>query len=384
MRSGRASAPTLSSRNWPADAAIVTEPTDLQIGVAHKGFGWVEVETRGVAAHGSRPADGRDAIFAHGTIAGGARRARWHAAGAAGRRSAGPGVASCIDGTWRARVEHVSRSLRAPARTSDHPGRARHQAARRGAPRSRRAAREGRPDSRVRRSLVFSRPPYHLDDRAEIVQTLGGVVRGARTSGADDRLSFWTDAAILGAAGIQTAIFGPGGAGLHIHRGVCRDGAGRRLPRHPRRAVAAVSVLECPAAAGLRDQYACPASAGLRDQYAVSGFSQTQDQYVVSGFSRTQGPARRTQDGVQIVATQGVATSGPKPRAFPWGPAEAGHYEARSRFQDTTSAARRARLEHEQHVGRPFAEAAHEVGEPFAAERHVDAHAVAFVRAARA
>jgi acetylornithine deacetylase len=28
-------------------------------------------------------------------------------------------------------------------------------------------------------------------------------------------MSFWTDAAILGAAGIPTVIFGPGGAGLH-------------------------------------------------------------------------------------------------------------------------------------------------------------------------
>ena len=53
-------------REWRADAAVVTEPTDLQIGVAHKGFAWLEVETRGRAAHGSRPADGRDAISGHG------------------------------------------------------------------------------------------------------------------------------------------------------------------------------------------------------------------------------------------------------------------------------------------------------------------------------
>ena len=28
-------------------------------------------------------------------------------------------------------------------------------------------------------------------------------------------MSFWTDAAILGEAGIPTVLFGPGGAGLH-------------------------------------------------------------------------------------------------------------------------------------------------------------------------
>src|SRR3954466_12755199 len=33
-------------REYGADAAVVTEPTDLQIGVAHKGFAWAEVETR--------------------------------------------------------------------------------------------------------------------------------------------------------------------------------------------------------------------------------------------------------------------------------------------------------------------------------------------------
>src|SRR5918995_4363885 len=47
---------------WRADAAVVTEPTDLQIAIAHKGFEWVEIETEGVAAHGSRPREGRDAI----------------------------------------------------------------------------------------------------------------------------------------------------------------------------------------------------------------------------------------------------------------------------------------------------------------------------------
>jgi acetylornithine deacetylase len=30
-------------------------------------------------------------------------------------------------------------------------------------------------------------------------------------------VSFWTDAAILGAAGIPSVVFGPGGAGLHSH-----------------------------------------------------------------------------------------------------------------------------------------------------------------------
>ncbi|MCI0422543.1 MAG: M20/M25/M40 family metallo-hydrolase, partial [Acidobacteria bacterium] len=53
-------------KNWPAelpfDFALVTEPTDLKVCSAHKGFAWLEVFTEGVAAHGSRPREGVDAI----------------------------------------------------------------------------------------------------------------------------------------------------------------------------------------------------------------------------------------------------------------------------------------------------------------------------------
>ena len=53
---------------WRADGAVVTEPTDLQIAIGHKGFAWFEVETRGRAAHGSRPREGRDAILRMGRV----------------------------------------------------------------------------------------------------------------------------------------------------------------------------------------------------------------------------------------------------------------------------------------------------------------------------
>src|SRR6185503_11888182 len=55
-------------KTWRADAAVVTEPTDLAIAIGHKGFAWVEVELFGKAAHGSRPADGVDAILHLGRV----------------------------------------------------------------------------------------------------------------------------------------------------------------------------------------------------------------------------------------------------------------------------------------------------------------------------
>jgi acetylornithine deacetylase len=51
-----------------ADVAVVCEPTHERIVVAHKGFVGFEVETRGRAAHGSRPDLGIDAIAAMGPI----------------------------------------------------------------------------------------------------------------------------------------------------------------------------------------------------------------------------------------------------------------------------------------------------------------------------
>src|SRR4051794_13075608 len=50
------------------DAAIVTEPTALDACVAHRGFAWAEIETRGRAAHGSRPDLGADAIVHMGAV----------------------------------------------------------------------------------------------------------------------------------------------------------------------------------------------------------------------------------------------------------------------------------------------------------------------------
>src|SRR5436309_12819615 len=58
------------ARAVQADAAVVTEPTDLAVAVAHKGFSWVEVTTRGRAAHGSRPLEGKDAILRMGRVLG--------------------------------------------------------------------------------------------------------------------------------------------------------------------------------------------------------------------------------------------------------------------------------------------------------------------------
>src|ERR671937_755376 len=56
------------ARTVSADAAVVTEPTEMNVALAHKGFVWLEVVTEGVAAHGSRYDLGVDAIARMGPV----------------------------------------------------------------------------------------------------------------------------------------------------------------------------------------------------------------------------------------------------------------------------------------------------------------------------
>ncbi|HEY6057199.1 MAG TPA: M20/M25/M40 family metallo-hydrolase, partial [Candidatus Limnocylindrales bacterium] len=55
-------------RHVRADGAVVTEPTEMAVGIGHRGFVWIEIEVHGKAAHGSRPNLGVDAIFRAGPV----------------------------------------------------------------------------------------------------------------------------------------------------------------------------------------------------------------------------------------------------------------------------------------------------------------------------
>ena len=63
--------------------------------------------------------------------------------------------------------------------------------------------------------LMFSRPPYELPSSHDLPRALQSAGAGAGAAPSTVGMSFWTDAAILGAAGIPSVLFGPGGAGLH-------------------------------------------------------------------------------------------------------------------------------------------------------------------------
>jgi acetylornithine deacetylase len=63
--------------------------------------------------------------------------------------------------------------------------------------------------------MMFSRPAYEIPSDHSLPGTLAAAVRHVGSAAHVTGASFWTDAAVLGHAGIPSILFGPGGAGLH-------------------------------------------------------------------------------------------------------------------------------------------------------------------------
>ena len=204
---------------WRADGAVVTEPTDLQVAVAHKGFEWVEIETEGVAAHGSRPKEGRDAIRLMGRVL---------------------AALDVLDRDLQSRPPHPllgTASLHASViagghELSSYPDRCHLQMERRTVPGEppgvagsevgailERLRRED-PDFRGVAKVTFGRPPHEIAPNHPLALAMQEAQRTSApqhpgTSAPVIGMSFWTDAAVLGGAGIPAILYGPTGAGLH-------------------------------------------------------------------------------------------------------------------------------------------------------------------------
>ena len=201
-------------RDWHADGAVVTEPTGLAAGTAHKGFAWVKVETRGRAAHGSRPGDGRDAILRMGRVLAGLEgidrelQARTphvllgtpslHASTIGGGRELSIYPDHCrlslerrtvIDEPDRVALTEVNELLDTLSRTD--------------------------PEFDAIAELMFERRAHEIPEDHVLVKSLGKVLADHGLSTDPTGMSFWTDAAILARAGIPSVLFGPLGAGLH-------------------------------------------------------------------------------------------------------------------------------------------------------------------------
>ena len=197
-----------------ADAAVVTEPTEMAIGVAHKGFVWTEIDVMGVAAHGSRPQLGVDAIVRTGTLL--------VEIEALGRRLAarahpllGPGTvhAGVIEGGQgpstipeRCRLTIERRTLpgESPTDVEREVGQLLATCA------------AADPDFRATARTVMHRPPLETAGAHPLVAALSGACQDIRADTPDvSGLSYWADSAFIAARGIPTVLFGPGGDGAH-------------------------------------------------------------------------------------------------------------------------------------------------------------------------
>ena len=200
-------------RGVRADAAIVGEPTCLEVMPAHRGFVWIEIVVAGRAAHGSRWDLGVDAIRHAGLLLAELDRVdaedlsrRTHPL--LGRASL---HASTIEGGIGMSTYPDRCVLRLERRTL--PGES-GEAVVAEVQRACAAVRARRPEVAAEVTLLMAQGPSDVATDAPIVRALGDALRergeGVRVSG----MSAWTDAALLNAAGIPAICFGPGDISL--------------------------------------------------------------------------------------------------------------------------------------------------------------------------
>jgi acetylornithine deacetylase len=202
-------------RHFTADAAIVSEPSHEDIVIAHRGFAWFDVTVHGVAAHGSRPDLGVDAIAKAGRFLTGIDDLA---------RSLKNGPAHAILGPGNV---HAS-LIRGGEEISSYPALCTISVERRTVPGETADTVEAElreildgiaatdPDFRYTLARGLERHPFEVPADAPIVQTV--ISAGESVTGKVPALRgepFWTDAALMLEAGIPGLLFGVDGGGAH-------------------------------------------------------------------------------------------------------------------------------------------------------------------------
>ncbi|ETS88165.1 hypothetical protein PFICI_01993 [Pestalotiopsis fici W106-1] len=198
---------------WRADAAVIPEPTMLQLGTSHRGFLWFEVEILGTAAHGSRPDLGVDAIM-----------------------NAGLFLSSLKEYTNRLPIDDVLGPASAHCglieggeELSSYPASCKVKIEFRTVPAQRAEQiqddlvsileKHSKTDASFRfqpPKLLVERPALKLSSSEPIVKAAISAAKSTANPLVEPQaLSFWCDAALLTEAGIPAVVFGPEGEGLH-------------------------------------------------------------------------------------------------------------------------------------------------------------------------
>jgi acetylornithine deacetylase len=200
----------LRERDLHPAAGIVTEPTNLEVVHAHKGFTWGRIETVGHGAHGSAYAAGIDAIALMGRVISQLE---------AFDRTELPKRTHPLLGRASVHCSLISGGVE----LSTYPDRCTLEIERRMLPGETPAAVKGEietmladlraasSDFRATYTQFFERSPLEVPDDAPIVRAIDAAATpmlGAAPT--HTGMSGWTDAQVLDGAGIQSVLFGPG------------------------------------------------------------------------------------------------------------------------------------------------------------------------------
>lgn len=198
-----------------ADAAIVTEPTDMHICRAHRGFIWYVVETLGRAAHGSRYREGIDANMRMGRFLVELDKLAQALVRRDGHVLAGPPSlhAALLQGGTEISIYAERCRLNIERRTI--PGETLEAATAELQEIIDRLTAQD-PSFKATLKADFWREPFEVGSEAEIVK----ILEEAQGNRLGDQLAhtgqtFWTDAALLAEAGMEAVLLGPKGYGLH-------------------------------------------------------------------------------------------------------------------------------------------------------------------------
>ena len=202
-------------RHYRPDAAIVTEPTALDICVAHKGFAWFEVTTRGQAAHGSRFDLGVDANMRMGRVLAGLETLERDLRGRTPHALLGPPSLHAATIAGGSGLSTYAASCRLQIERRTIPGESREAVTNEMRALLRRQV-ELDPSFEADFEVLLVRAPFEISDEAAIVRALSDAataVLGRKPAYVGQ--TPWMDAALLADAGAETVVMGAAGAGAH-------------------------------------------------------------------------------------------------------------------------------------------------------------------------